>query len=304
MSNVLAVDRLPTGGFIPQVKLPKAEVIPFPLPQPTQGMALHINLPELNCNFTAPVLDCTQAARSGEVTIRCYVDTNVVLAMLLIGKMVEDGNSFRVEEVLFNIEQTEDRARAEFVSSSLLAMLGLGTKIDLTFPAIGLNLDLRLNSPLSTISQLLQRRQTAYRLMIIERATNKTFLLPKNITGSEMEAISFTYHAIIDRSFIFPFKSVQIYVPATQDWLNAFKVDDQPRVHVLPENTVEMRIFDQSIQITYARVIVEEGIFLNADRIRKELSANDGHLVEVVLLSLSGSAKYEISAAPRLPADP
>lgn len=121
-----------------------------------------------------------------------------------------------------NIRLTEEMTRAEFVGSTLIAMLALVNEVHLRIPGIQFEQVLKFDLPLQGISHWLQRRQTAYRLLVIERATDVEFSLPPRFSGDETQTIAFLYHAVVDRVFVWPFETIILDVPATQESLANF----------------------------------------------------------------------------------
>ena len=140
--------------------------------------------------------------------------------------------------------------------------------------------------------------------MIIERATGSQLLLPSHISGSEVENIAFAYHVIVKGSFYWPLKTIQIFIPATEEKDYDLPISDQPTTYVLPQKKVDRYILGKSIELGYEQIKIEDGLVLDIDKVMRELAKNDGHLVEVVLISLSDRAKYDISGAPQLPPVP
>lgn len=301
MSSVLSLER-PQGSdpVLRQARLSQAKVIPFPVAHSLLEASLHISVPAFGVVLSSPIISFTRTAASDKVIVECAVDTDAIIVLTLIGNLLEDGDKFKIEQVLLTPELTEQRARADFVCSTLVAMLGLGANVILKIPEINLNLNLNFDSPLPSISEMLRRRQIAYRLMVIEQATGREFLIPDSLTGDEVESIAFAYHAITKESFFWPIKTVQIFIPALQEKLTELRLSDQPTIHVFPPRKVSKNILGQSIELGHEQVTIEDGIVLDIDNVRRELATDDGHLVEVIMISLSGQAKYEIFEAPNL----
>ncbi|MCI0490526.1 MAG: hypothetical protein L0229_28370 [Blastocatellia bacterium] len=281
-----------------------AEAMPFPLPQPAPETFLQMDFPDFNFRLEAPIIDFQSASKDGKVTARVAIDADVSLRLSLTGKLIEDGSKFRMEQVFISIELADQKARAEFIASTLWAMLSLDEKASLQIPQIRLDVNSHFELPLLEISNLLRNRQTAYRLMVIERATSVKFRLPNNYSGSEIEAISYIFHAIVDRSFVWPIDTVTVYVPATQEHLAKLPFDDGPTRQMLGPIPGMKNILGHSISLGNEELLIEDMIIGNADRVRGELACNDGHQVEMVIRSLSGQAIVKLPEAPQLPDEP
>ena len=132
MNSTLTLNQAEANrSILHQAKLTKAKMLPFPLPQTLPDIALGINIPAFQASFSLPIIDFVQAVNSGKVTIKCTIDNQVLLTINLLGKLLRGNDRFEITEVLLSIELIEQCARADFVSSTLLAMLGLGEKISL-----------------------------------------------------------------------------------------------------------------------------------------------------------------------------
>lgn len=165
-----------------------------------------------------------------------------------------------------------------------------------------LNLDLGFNLPLLEISKALQRRQTHFRLMIIERATNIECWLPQiGFSGQETGLIGFIYRAIVERSFLWSFDTYSFFLPASEETLKRLEPLNKPASKPFYLENVEETLLGKPILLGSMRVIVADAVIENADEVRKNLMINDGRPVEIVVRSLSGQSRYEFPTAPILP---
>ena len=89
-----------------------------------------------------------------------------------------------------------------FVFNTFLAILYLSNRVKVEIPVVDYYFGVSVPSPLNTISEILQNRQLAYRLMVIETALNIPLPFPDgDIKGEDVENIAFCYHAIVNREF-------------------------------------------------------------------------------------------------------
>jgi len=283
-----------------------AEMLPFPLSRPAIGLSLQIGFSDFHSQLVASVIGSTfnREAESGTLAIRAAVGTDAIVDVNLAGSLVKDRTRFHPEQASLKIEPASARARAEFVATTFMAMLGLAEEVQLQIPEISLGLRLKFDMPLPEISRMLQRRQLAYRLMVIERATGIKFILPSRFSGDEVETIAFIYQAIVERSFAWPVETIQVSIPATQEWLARLAADDHPTDYGFGPEPATRTLLGQSIKLGHETVIIRDGIIEHAETVRRELACGDGHLVEVVIRSLSGQAIYQLPGAPRLPGAP
>lgn len=273
--------------------------ISIPLPRPDSSLYLPINASGVRYELELPIVG-NPIIEDNKIEARFIVDDNVYLDLNLIGQRIKAENKFIGWFSLFyQIEQR--RPRAHFVADNLMAIIGLAGSVDLKIFELGMSTNLNFDFPLLEISKMLCRRQVAYRLMVIEKATGKEFLLPPTISAGESSTINFVYHAIVDRSFTWGSGRIEGVIPAIQQWLN---LPIQPFNFPPIEKLVKETIFEQPINLGPAKIIIEDAVVLHSDKVRRELAKLDGQLVDITVESLSGQVRYEFMAAPQLPANP
>jgi hypothetical protein len=280
-----------------------AGIIPIPQTQAElEEAALQIEVPAFDLRLTAPLLDVEPLFESGRASIRVLIDEQVTALITLKGKLIENGRKFQTEEVGWRIELEERNTRAEFVASTLQAALSLARNVRFQFPQPEFNYELNFESSLLKITRMMQRRHTAFRVLVIERATSREFSLPEDFSGQEIETISFLYHAIMERHCLWPLDgTVTIFIPATQESQEWWSLSQQPARYQFPPTLTSRVLLGQEISLGHETVIIEDGIVEDRDRIVQEMSSNDGHNVEVKFRSLTGQIRYELPEAPRLP---
>ena len=271
--------------------------ISLPLPKPDSSLSLLINAPRVNYRLEAPIVD-SLVIEDNRIIVRFNVDDNVYLDLNLIGQSIEHENEFKVERFSLFYQIEEQRPRAHFVANTLMAVLGLAGKVYLKISEPEVSTDLNLEPSLLEISKMLHIRQTAYRLMVIEEATGKQFLLPSAISERDIERIAFIYHAIVDRSFIWLGRSFNTSIPATQENVASFDQRVQSSIWPLPVESLSETVFSQPIPLGRATVTIEDAVVTNPDEVRKQLEARDGRLVNLEIRSLSGQDKYEFTELP------
>jgi len=131
--------------------------------------------------------------------------------------------------------------------------------------------------------------------MVIEETTGKQVLLPSAISEKEIATIAFVYHAIVDRSFIWPGGSLNSLIPATQE--NASQVEQivQPFSWSLPLESFSETVLGQPINLGRVTVTMDDAVVKNLDEVREQLKTRDGRQVTLEIRSLSGQDKYEFT---------
>lgn len=276
-----------------------AGALPVPLPEVEPEASLNIIVPDFSCDLSTTLSELTSVVNSNTVIAKAVIDKDVNATLALTGKLTEGGTIFQIKETSFRIKPSKELARADFVASTLSALIALAQEVQLEIPAA--ELDLRVSFDLSPleISKLLQARQTDYRLMVIERATGTLFLLPSEFSSSDMAAIIFTYRAIADRSFYWRFEGYPLRVRASEEGLNhIIAVSRSPSI-TLNIAREKISVLGNPIFLGDTTVTVCDPIVDRFDRVKEELARLDDHEVEVLVRSNTGQARFELADAPR-----
>ncbi len=270
--------------------------IPYPLAllEPDSNPSLLINAPGIHRSFEFHVVG-SPIIENNKITAQFIVDDDVYLELNLIGQSSEHEANFKVGQFSLFYRIEEGRPRAHFVANTLMSVMGLAGKIDLKISAPEISTNLNIETSLLEISKMLHRRQMAYRLMVIERATGKQFLLPSAMSERELERIAFVYHAIVERAFIWSSGSSEHSIPATQENALLFAQLVQPFSWSIPLASLNKTVLDQTINLGLTTVTIEDAVVKNLDEIRKQLEARDNQQVTLEIRSLSGQVKYEFT---------
>lgn len=275
---------------------------PVPLPQVEQGLSLCFDIPAFQLQLAIPITKVESDMDAGRVVFRGTIDAAAILILTGTGKLNRAEGSFKIEHVNLHIERLAEIARADFIVSTIRAALVLAGDIHVRIPSIQIDITLRFNEPLLDISQMLRRRQIDYRIMVIERTVGHEFHLPADISGDEVRDITLAYHAIVDRSFVWPIGSITIFFPATIEWANTLsRLRHEKSIPIGPD-PFSLELFGYQIELGQRGIIIQDAVIENFEITQKEISKDDGHLVPVVIRSASGQAKYDFFGAPKLPA--
>lgn len=278
-----------------------SEALPLPFPGLVSNTDLHIDFPDFNCHLAAEITDFRLDRELGKVTVQAQINRDVIVTLSLLGTL---DSVFRIKEFWVDVKKQEETPRAELIASTLVALLGLSGKTDLRIPAIALELSLSFDLSLMRISQRLQSRQAAHRLMIIERATGLELSLPETYSSEDVRTITYLYHAIIDRSFFWPVGTITVHVPATRERLDMFPRDDTPTRTPLGPRRVRESLFGHVIDVGEEELFIDDAVIENLPAVRAKLAYDDNHPVEVKIRSLTGTGRVELRNAPELPDKP
>lgn len=292
--STITLDQPVTGPVI-QGRVP----ISLPFPRPDSNLSLLINASGVRYELEAPIVG-SLTIEDNRIVARFVVDNHVYLDLNLIGQSVDSENKFKSGQFSLFYKVEEHRPRAHFVADTLMAVIGLAGRLDLKMFEPDVNTNLTFELPLLEISKMLHRRQTAYRLMVIEEVTGKQFFLPSAISEKEIDKIAFINHAIFDHSFKWLGGTLTSSIPATPENASLFAQLAQPfsESHVI---TLSETVLGQSIDLGRATVTIEDAVVKNLDEIRAQLEAGDGRQVTLEICSLSGQDKYEFTETPYSP---
>jgi hypothetical protein len=298
---VADVARFTLPEYVPKVL---SGLVYVPTPR-KESVSLRILISDFNVAIDGAVVQLMQDKDAGKIFMRVAIDANVEASITFSGRMSEHGASFEIEEVSFRLAPTEDCARADFVASTINAALNLSKRVHLQMPESGLDLVLGFDLPLIEISRLLQSRQTSFRLMTIEQATGVRFDLPSDgFSGNEIGDINFVFRSIVERRFIFLLNFVQVYIEASEEGAERLKLLKESDALTLGPNPITKSLLGVEIWLGPQTTTINDPFIGEFERVQQEVLRRDGHVVRVVIRSLSNRAVYELPEAPRLPPDP
>src|SRR5260370_35904003 len=130
---------------------------------PPKGMSMEISVPNLGGYFRLELIDLDDSEiDKGLVSVKAASDANARVVVRLFGESDKDG--FHTRSVSFGFESGEKTAESDFRLATLRAALSLGTQTRLVASGLGLDFSFRLNESIRDISEMLNLRQTMYRL--------------------------------------------------------------------------------------------------------------------------------------------
>lgn len=273
--------------------------LPIQLTKYSSNFSLKFAVPDFQIELAVPITDIIHSIEAGEVILRAALNRDVTAVLTFTGELNGDDGEFGIKNVRFNVEGTSGSASTDFVVCSLIAMFGLADQVSLYIPEIHFSLGLRFNEVLLDISHMLRRRQLAYRIMVIEMATGHDLRWPLEVSGEEVETIAIIYHAIVERTFVWPIDSITVLFPATEAVLAQLVFVNQFDCFALGPDSVFKTLFGRQISLGLGSVTVLDKYFEDFDRVRETLARNDGQNVPVIVRSLTGQARYEFPNAPQ-----
>jgi hypothetical protein len=262
---------------------------------------LEIEVPDFQSNISLPLTEVDRDLGFQSVLLRSAVDSQSSITFKLSGDVSTPNGNFQIRQVGFGFETNSRLATSDFALASMWASFALANQVHLRLRDLDFKLSLKFEEPLREISEMLRRRQIAYRIMVIERATGVLFHLPLNISGEQVEEVALIYHAIVDRTFDWPIAEITAFPTATEERFKQFLLCNQLDSFTLGPDPFVRHLFGKEISLGEGTVTLFDKRIDNFDDVQAELARNDRHIVPIVIRSLSGRGRYQFPQAPRLP---
>jgi hypothetical protein len=266
---------------------------------------LTIGIPDFQLKEDLPIVDMDFSQEEGFCEFKLLLVPDAILNIKLDIEPNQEEDAFKIKQISISHELLANRALPEFVALTFRALFSLANVVSIYIPDANLSISTSFDYPLKEISRMLQNRQLAYRVMVIEKALGVDIDLPPNdISGEEVGTIAYAYHSIIDRVYIWTHVPEQYPASATQEILSGFPKCKEVSHYELAQNRIIKRLFDKDLDLGYQKAIIENAVIENYEEAKQELEKLDGHIVSVLIRSLNGLIKVESIDTPRLPENP
>jgi len=294
------------AGLIPMVS--STDVvgeIPFPFPSTETALLLTIGIPDFQLKIDLPIVDMEFSKQEGICEFKLALVPDALFNISLYVERNQEEDTFRVRQISVNHELLTNRALPEFVALTFRALFSLANLVSIYIPDANLSISTSFDYPLKEISRMLQNRQLAYRVMVIEKALDIDIELPPNdISGEEVGTIAYAYHSIVERTFDWQCNSVSYSIPANQESLNWLPPSKKLSPTEFPPMPIVKTLFGRELYLGRSIGRIENSVIENYQDVKRELSLLDGHLVNLVIRPLDGRMRIETLDAPHLPEYP
>jgi tetratricopeptide (TPR) repeat protein len=247
--------------------------------------------------FAIDQVDVDRQRESAQV--RAHISDNAFLVL----KLVQPGGAETLRLDAVAVERRGRDARSDFVASSLMAMIGLAGSVVFRFSEVAgthASYAMTFQVPPHEIASILQDRQQAFWIIVLETVLGRRFDLPSYLPGDEIARLSFAYHAITSGLFNFPTESVQIKVPASRESVALLEdMAFETEFRLGPSEKI-VRFLDVEIPLGDETVVVRDGYISDVDRVFEMLRFDDGRDVEITIIPKRGFAYYVFDSPPSL----
>lgn len=243
--------------------------------------------------FKLEIADIIWDGFSEQIVFQLESDSFIVYLTLKGYWELDEEQKFQLTEIDWKFDEKENNPSSAFVLNTFIATLCLSSKVNIKIPTVDYFFTVSVPSPLNKISEILQNRQLAYRLMVIEKAFHISLPFPKRlISGEEVENIAFCYHTIVDRRFEWVLDSLTVFPSAEEENLKYLPSKDTS-FHLTFPTLNEIRIiFNRQINLGQFLIDIEKAVVENYKEAKENFAKLDNQPVKMVIKSLGGKIKY------------
>lgn len=261
--------------------------------------SFEIEFPDFDSRFSFHIIEVEGELSSNEIILHSRFNDNFV-KMTLSGEWPEDDGLY-LNNISLAIEREGETPLAVFLLKSLWAMFGLGSKAIIHIPVLLDKLPTSFEASISVISDLLETRQIAYRLMVIEKAFDVKLPFPSFVEGEVIEDIAYCYRSVVDRNFEWPCPVIEMPWAASSSYLALLPEQNVPFPIQFGPEPFSKEIFGFPLNLNLQTARIEECILDNFDEVKEKLSKLDGKEVFIKAHSKSGVMLIESITTPTLP---
>lgn len=252
-------------------------------------------------SYSLPVvIESSRSAENQQLILKIQVSEGVDFVWQTANQPVDKAGKIIVEGTA-GLSITSTTPSAHFIAATLQSLLILDELAVLQSEDGKLSANMHFVDSLGIASKFLQRRQMAYRLMVIEKAFNHTLPIPATPSDADRRNIDFIYRAVTDRSFIEPFWQDSFEFPATEQVRKLLSDLDGQHPFLFEIDCLQEVLLGQSIDLGQVNLNIQNCVLANPHEVAPELQQLNGHRFRAVIRSLSGSANYQFLDAPMLP---
>lgn len=258
-----------------------------------------IEFPDFDYKFSFKIIKTESELSASEIIFYLKLDENVIKVVFSGDRVKREG--LYVNNLGFGDELQGQTPVSVFRLKSLWAMMSLSEEIKIRIPSFNQEDTISFDTNLNKISELLQFRQIAYRLLVIEKTFGIRLPFPQFIDSKNVMNIAYCYHSITDRKFKW------FYPPAIVSWFASKKYlsllpKENISFPIQEENeSVKINIFGYQINLRSQIRRIEDGVLENFEDVKKGLSKLDGNEVLAQIRSKSGVIQIESVTTPHLP---
>jgi hypothetical protein len=235
---------------------------------------------------------------SNEIFLYLKFGDNII-RVILSGDWKDDEGLF-ITDFDFGVEKEVRTPTSVFLLKTLWIMFGLSEKVKIQIPELKQEATMTFPTDFDAISELMQIRKIAYRLMVIEKTFRIGFPFPQFIDGKDVENIAYCYHSIVDRKFEWYCKAAIVPWTASPTYLSILPEKNMPFPIQYGNEPIEKEILGVRIDLGLQSGKIEEAILDNFDEVKTALSRLDGSEVLAQTRSKNNLVEIQSVTTPTL----
>ncbi|CAN5656525.1 hypothetical protein BH20ACI4_BH20ACI4_03440 [soil metagenome] len=258
-----------------------------------------LEFPDFDHKFNFEVIKIEGELSASEIVFYLKLDDNVIKAILSGNR--QKGEGLYINNIGFGDEVQGQTPISVFLLKSLWAMSSLSKEFKIQIPDFNQEATISFDTNLNKVSELLQIRQVAYRMLVIEKTLRVKLPFPQFIDSKNFRTIAYCYHSIIDRKFKWLWQPRKMPWIALQKYVSLLPKENVPFSFQEESEPIKKEIFDHQIDLGLQTGKIEDAVVENFEEVKKELSKLDGREVLAQISSKSGVVQIESITTPHLP---
>ncbi len=258
--------------------------------------------PDFDSSFDFEIIKIFQNLESNNIIFYLKLSKSLIIKAILSGYWTQQKDpEFYLQKFDIELEKKDETPVTVFLVSTFWAMLSLGEKVVFSIPNSDFNFTNSFDLPLDEIGILLQERQIAYRLMVIEKALKTSLPFPDGgIDSRDIENITFCCNAIVEREFDWLCKRLTFFPLSTTEYSDLLPPTNSPFLLTFPTGNEKKAIFGRSINLGQLLIEIDQAVVANYEEAKQKFLLLNGEPVEIVVKSMNGKMRFKTINVPTL----
>lgn len=268
----------------------------------TEVLICNISASDFDNIFRFEIIDIIGNEFSDQIVFRLNYSDAFIITLELNGYWELDNEpKFQLTHIDWTFEEVGEKPVNAFLLKTFKAFLCLSNNVKVEIPKIKYFFKCTLPLTLNKISEILQNRQLAYRLMVIEKTFKVPLTFPKRfIEGHEVADIAFCYHSIIEREFEWPCNELTFFPTSTEKFIDLLPPTNTAFPLKFPTQNEIKEIFGKRLNLGQFWIEIPKAIVENYEEASEKLKKLNGEKVKVIIKSETGLMKYTTIDLPEL----
>lgn len=261
---------------------------------------------DFDTDFNFEITEVEKNKDPDQIVLSLNLDNKLSIKAVMNGLWIQESEYiFKINNFHIELDKKQETPISAFLYSTLWAIFALSKGFRVYIPEIDLDFQTRFELPIDEVSKILQERQIAYKLLVIEVATGINFSFPDGyINGEDIESITYFHKAIVEREFDWFAVPRSIPWEANQENLSHLPPTKDATSITFAPDIINKSIFGFEISVGSMTGRIENAVIDNYEEVKGKLSKLDNKIVNVQLRSVNGTIKMIAVDVPQLPQNP